>query len=129
VAVDTDDPTEITIGLDFLRKHPDVVERMRRDAQETAESFSWANVVQDSLLGKLQYVAMRQVVTPPGQSQTSTSGDASLPAGADAQAADMPPAATPAAAVADPSSESLAYGGGSMTRRPSVKARTSRKKT
>ena len=122
VAVDTDDPTEITIGLDFLRKHPDVVERMRRDAQETAESFSWANVVQDSLLGKLQYVAMRQVVTPPGQSQASTSGEAGLPA------ATSPAAAAPVA-VADPSSESLAYGGDAMTRRPSVKARTSRKKT
>ena len=29
IALDTDDPTEINIGLDFLRRHPDVVERMR----------------------------------------------------------------------------------------------------
>ena len=33
IALDTDDPTEISIGLDFLRKHPDIVERMRRDAR------------------------------------------------------------------------------------------------
>lgn len=125
VAVDTDDPTEITIGLDFLRKHPDVVERMRRDAQETAESFSWANVVQDSLLGKLQYVAMRQVVTPPGHSQAADMP----PAAAAPEASTVPGASTAPGAVANPSTDSLAYGGDSLTQRPSIKARTSRKKT
>ncbi len=69
IALDTDDPTEINIGLDFLRRHPDVVERMRSDAQETAESFSWKNVVEDNLLGKLRYVALRQLVSPPGKSE------------------------------------------------------------
>ena len=58
--LDTDDPTEINIALDFLRGHPKSVERMRADAQETAESFSWKNVVEDNLLGKLRYVALRQ---------------------------------------------------------------------
>ncbi len=29
IALDTDDPTEINIGLDFLRRHPATVERMR----------------------------------------------------------------------------------------------------
>jgi glycosyltransferase involved in cell wall biosynthesis len=71
IALDTDDPTEINIGLDFLRKHPDIVERMRCDAQETAESFSWKNVVEDNLLSKLRYVALRQLVTPPGKSRVT----------------------------------------------------------
>jgi glycosyltransferase involved in cell wall biosynthesis len=71
IAVDTDDPTEINIGLDFLRRHPDIVERMRCDAMETAQSFSWKNVVEDNLLGKLRYVSLRQLVTPPGKSTAS----------------------------------------------------------
>jgi hypothetical protein len=129
VAVDTDDPSEITIGLDFLRKHPAVVERMRRDAQETAESFSWANVVQDSLLGKLQYVAMRQVVTPPGESKPTVPGGQ---AGADeaASAATAPsPAAPTATAASETNAASAAYGGDSLSTRPSVKPRGSRGKS
>jgi glycosyltransferase involved in cell wall biosynthesis len=156
VALDTDDPSEINIGLDFLRKHPEVVERMRRDAQETAESFSWANVVQDSLLGKLQYVALRQVVIPPGKSEVGRPPAASSqPGGAveatispapepalDAAPTDAAPAreaqaetqpgtqpgstrTTPASPDPDPPADSLAYGGGAMKRRPSIKPRTS----
>jgi glycosyltransferase involved in cell wall biosynthesis len=121
VAVDTDDPAEINIGLDFLRKHPDVVERMRRDAQETAESFSWANVVQDSLLGKLQYVAMRQVVTPPAASAQGKSAPAQSQAEVDARAAKKA-----GQGVAD---DSAAYGGGAMRGRPSIKPRKSGKKS
>lgn len=65
VVLDTDDPVEIGIALDFLRSHPDVVARIRSDAQETARSFRWENVIADTLLGKLQYVARRQLVSPP----------------------------------------------------------------
>ena len=64
VVLDTDDPNEINIALDFLRRHPEVVARMRSDGQETARSFSWENVILDTLLGKLEYVALRQLVTP-----------------------------------------------------------------
>ncbi len=71
IALDTDDPAEISIGLDFVRQHPRIVERLRRDAMETANSFSWKNVVGDNLLGKLRYVAMRQLVTPPGKSHVT----------------------------------------------------------
>jgi glycosyltransferase involved in cell wall biosynthesis len=138
VALDTDDPTEINIGLDFLRKHPDIVKRMRADAQETAKSFSWENVVADNLLGKLRYVALRQLVTPPGKSEASTAltgGPAhALPAGSA-----EPPGST-AALTARPnakaakqgggdslprSDDSLPYGGESVSRRPSVKPQTS----
>ncbi len=68
VVLDTDDPFEINIALAFLRAHPEVVQRLRVDAQETARSFTWENVIVDNLLGKLEYVGLRQLVDPPQQS-------------------------------------------------------------
>lgn len=62
VVLDSDDPTEICIALQYLRDHPDVAERMRREATATATSFSWATIIEDTLLSKLQYVAVRQDV-------------------------------------------------------------------
>jgi len=144
IALDTDDPTEINIGLDFLRQHPDIVERMRYDAMETAESFSWKNVVEDNLLGKLRYVALRQLVTPPGKSRvTPTPADPVDPptaeaAAAAARATGAKPAHGAAVAVpaetetlADgpapggaPAGAGLPYGGQAMTKRPSIKPPT-----
>ncbi|OFW61233.1 MAG: hypothetical protein A2133_11090 [Actinobacteria bacterium RBG_16_64_13] len=112
VVLDTDDPAEITIALDFLRAHPEQVKRLRSDAQETARSFSWENVVIGNLSGKLEYVSSRQLVTPPRQSapteEVSAGGEVSLSA----------PVA-PAGAGAAP--ESMAYGGEAAPRRLSVK--------
>ncbi len=138
IALDTDDPTEISIGLDFLRRHPAAVERMRSDAMETAESFSWKNVVENNLLGKLRYVAMRQLVTPPGKSWVTPAPAAPVkpPTAASAKAASKRGEAGGASAgggapigagstgggTADP--PSLAYGGRSMTDRPSIKPPT-----
>ena len=65
VVLDTDDPFEIAIALDFLGEHPVVAARIRDDAQETARGFSWENVIQDNLIGKLEYVSRRQLVEPP----------------------------------------------------------------
>ncbi|MCX8033389.1 MAG: glycosyltransferase [Thermoleophilia bacterium] len=65
VVLDTDDPAEINIALEFLREHPDVAARLRKEAQETARSFTWENVVRNTLLGKLRYVANRQLVVQP----------------------------------------------------------------
>ncbi len=65
VVLDTDDPFEIGIALDFLGDHPEVAARIREDAQETARGFSWENVIQDNLIGKLEYVSRRQLVEPP----------------------------------------------------------------
>lgn len=116
VVLDTDDPAEITIALEFLRKHPEVVARMRTDGQETAHSFSWGNVIVDSLLGKLEYVAMRQVTTPP-QKSTESSGfetTSALPTSAAARPADTGPA-------------SQAYGGGAVTKRLSVRPQVVKK--
>lgn len=60
VVLDTEDPAEICIALQFLRTHPEAVARLRADAQETARSFTWENVILQTLLGKLAYVASRQ---------------------------------------------------------------------
>ena len=121
IALDTDDPTEINIGLDFLRKHPEVVKRMRHDAQETAQSFSWKNVVEDSLLGKLRYVALRQLVTPPGKSRVTPAGVAPADATAGAEVA---PTAKPKGSAAKKNADGLPYGGESVSKRPSVKPQT-----
>ncbi len=131
IALDTDDPTEINIGLDFLRKHPDTVERMRSDAQETAESFSWKNVVGDNLLGKLRYVALRQLVSPPGKSDATETPAGMAPPGTGATASPAEPGrvtappAAPQGREATGEGDSPAYGGESVTRRPSIKPQTS----
>ena len=91
VVLDTDDPSEISIALDFLRTHPEVVARMRTDAQETARSFSWENVIVDSLLGKLEYVALRQLVNPPAAGTPT----AEPPAAATSDAETAAPAPVP----------------------------------
>ncbi len=110
VVLDTDDPSEINIALEFLRTHPEVVARMRADAQETARSFSWENVIADSLVGKLEYVALRQVVNPPTVE------------------APAPSPMTETAKTAGQGGEScdpLPYSGGSVSRRLAVKPRSS----
>ncbi|MCE5253008.1 MAG: glycosyltransferase [Actinomycetia bacterium] len=121
VVLDTDDPAEIGIALEFLRAHPEVVKRLRSDAKETARSFTWESVVQDTLLGKLEYVSLRQSVTPPQQNDrleaaataedvAGTAGHPGLRTTADAKATGEP-------------TESAAYGGESVGRRLSVKPR------
>ena len=109
VVLDTDDPSEITIALEFLRTHPEVAARIRADAQETARSFSWENVITDSLVGKLEYVAMRQVVSPP------TREPFQVPPGPDA---------TDDADKSEGGREPLPYGGESVSRRLPVKPRS-----
>jgi glycosyltransferase involved in cell wall biosynthesis len=114
VVLDTDDPSEINIALDFLRRHPEVADRIRSDGQETARSFSWASVIVDNLVGKLEYVCLRQLVTPP---QDSMEGSGAVPPPA-------PPAAPAAADAAGASSADLAaaaYGGEATSRRLSFK--------
>ena len=115
VVLDTEDPREINIALDFLRTHPEVVARMRADAQETARSFSWENVIVGNLLGKLEYVSLRQLVSPPHESAPGVSGapESALPAAERA----LPAAADPS----DAASSALPYGGRSVSRRLSVR--------
>ena len=136
VVLDTDDPTEINIALDFLRAHPDVVTRIRTDAQETARSFSWENVIADNLLGKLEYVLLRQVMSPSADGSQrgdvpTPSGEEAAPCPGEAASCTGEPALTPdgsaepaGADLADSGSDSLPYGGRSVSRRLSVKPRS-----
>ena len=65
VVIDSADPTEICIALDQLRNHPDAGTQMRQEARATARRYAWSNVIEDVLLSKLKYVALRQEVAPP----------------------------------------------------------------
>jgi glycosyltransferase involved in cell wall biosynthesis len=138
VVLDTDDPSEINIALDFLRRHPEVAARMRSDAQETSRSFSWENVIVDNLVGKLEYVCLRQLVAPPQDSKKRNATPAEAAAGADcpstAQDCPAPTAKTPVGSgkaastvAATPSSaaaSTAAYGGKSTSRRLAIKPQT-----
>jgi glycosyltransferase involved in cell wall biosynthesis len=124
VVLDTDDPAEISIALGFLRAHPEVVARMRADAQETARSFSWENVIADSIIGKLEYVALRQLVNPPAAG-TLTAGP---PAAATSDAGTASPAPVPKttkpAGRGGEECASSAYGSESVSRPMAVKPRS-----
>jgi glycosyltransferase involved in cell wall biosynthesis len=152
VVLDTDDPSEICIALDYLRAHPEIVRRIRSEAQETARSFSWENVVTGALLNKLEYVCLRQMVSPPGLWASTghpaagpAPGPTDRPSASDAiealPAADsidaQPPADMidgPPLAYANPRTDpdagpvnetpGLPYGGRSVSRRMPVRPRT-----
>ncbi len=115
VVLDTEDPTEINIALDFLRHHPEVSERMRADGQETARSFTWENVIVDTLINKLEYVALRQLVSPPQKSEPS----------ADAPDPRMTSPASPEASPSGGGKPAPAYGGGAVEGHLSVKPQKS----
>lgn len=122
VVLDTDDPTEINIALDFLRRHPDVAARMRTDGQETARSFSWENVIVDNLIGKLEYVSLRQMVSPPHKSAPSA---APQPGSSAAQASATAETLSQSFPPEKEMATSLPYGGYSVGQRLSVKPQVS----
>ena len=62
VVLDTDDPTEIRVALQHLREQPKAKTQMRQEARATAENYSWKKIVEDALLQKLKYTAVRQDV-------------------------------------------------------------------
>ena len=104
VVLDTDDPAEINIALEFLREHPEVAARLRKEAQETARSFTWQNVVRNTLLGKLRYVANRQLVVQPQLLRRPEAPTGEPPAAA--QAPEVMPAELPV--VGEPGTKTLA---------------------
>lgn len=57
VVLDTDDPREIVVQLLRLRDDPAMTVRLKRQAKETARSWTWPKVVPE-LLTKLEYVAL-----------------------------------------------------------------------
>lgn len=80
VVIDSDDPTEINIALQYLRTHPEAANRMRQEAAATARRYTWRTVIEDVLLSKLKYVALRQGVRPPAVAAAEAEpGGASTP--------------------------------------------------
>ncbi|MHB1345234.1 MAG: glycosyltransferase family 4 protein [Thermoleophilia bacterium] len=75
VVLDSDDPLEITVALEYLRRHPEITARIRGEAQNTARSFRWATIIEDTIIGKLKYVAMRQNVRAPSDALSSAGRD------------------------------------------------------
>lgn len=127
VVLDTDDPAEICIALEFLRTHPEAVARLRADAQETARSFTWENVILQTLLGKLAYVASRQETelapgSPPPSpevvSDLSALGDEPGSKPADSKPAEFVPEEAP---PGPPDEPPPAYGGESVNRRIAIR--------
>lgn len=62
VVLDSDDPTEIRVALQHLREHPQARDLLRREARATAENYAWRRIVENALLQKLKYAAVRQDV-------------------------------------------------------------------
>jgi hypothetical protein len=108
VVIDSGDPTEIGIALDQLRSHPDAATQMRQEARATARRYTWTNVIDDILLSKLKYVALRQNVEAPPTLLTSGAA-AALAAGPTATLATAPGPGSPVTSAGH-----AAYGGGSV---------------
>jgi glycosyltransferase involved in cell wall biosynthesis len=60
IVLDSDDPGEINIALHYLRTHPDSSRRIRDEAVATARRYTWRSVIEDVLLSKLSYMALKQ---------------------------------------------------------------------
>ena len=60
VVLDSEDPAEINAALQFLRTHPETQRRMRMEAVATARRYAWRSIIEDILLTKLKYLALRQ---------------------------------------------------------------------
>lgn len=61
VVTETDDPEELVGYLLHLQAHPESAAKIRREARRAASLFTWDEVI-DNLLGKLEYLAVRQGV-------------------------------------------------------------------
>jgi glycosyltransferase involved in cell wall biosynthesis len=73
VVVETDDPEEICANVLYLRDHPALVERMRVAARQTAERFTWEEVIAN-LISKLEYVGMATGVLQAGGPAVTVAG-------------------------------------------------------
>jgi glycosyltransferase involved in cell wall biosynthesis len=60
IVLDSDDPGEINVALQYLRTHPEGSCRIRKEALATAKRYTWRSVIEDVLFGKLKYAALRQ---------------------------------------------------------------------
>ncbi len=56
ISVETDDPREISSYLLYLMENPQIVHKIRHQAKNTANMFTWDRVLED-LLGKVEFIA------------------------------------------------------------------------
>jgi alpha-amylase len=57
--LDTDDPTELTAQIEYLRSDPDLAASMRAAAREQAANYTWDHAV-DRLVDKVVFAAQQQ---------------------------------------------------------------------
>jgi glycosyltransferase involved in cell wall biosynthesis len=71
IVTETDDPDEIVGYLLYLQRHPEEQERIRQNAQNTAQQFLWDRVI-ENLLSKLEFLARKQnIILAPSDSASS----------------------------------------------------------
>lgn len=71
IVTETDDPDEIVGYLLYLQRHPEEQERIRQNAQNTAQQFLWDRVI-ENLLSKLEFLARKQnIILAPSKSASS----------------------------------------------------------
>jgi glycosyltransferase involved in cell wall biosynthesis len=61
LVTETDDPEELVGYLLHVRSNPRLADEIRQEAKRTAALFTWPEVI-ENLLGKLEYLALRQGV-------------------------------------------------------------------
>jgi glycosyltransferase involved in cell wall biosynthesis len=81
VVLDSDDPNEINIALQYLRTHPEAQQRIRKEALATAKRYTWRSVIEDVLLSKLKYAALRQGAGSELAGQAEPAAEPGEPAG------------------------------------------------
>lgn len=57
ISLDTNDPNEIVGNLLYLQHHPHVIEELRQSGYQTAQFYTWEQVIK-KLISKLQYLLM-----------------------------------------------------------------------
>lgn len=71
IVTETNDPDEIVGYLLYLQRHPEEQERIRQNAQNTAQQFLWDRVI-ENLLSKLEFLARKQnIILAPSKSAPS----------------------------------------------------------
>ena len=63
LAVETDDPAELSSYLQLIQAQPDVIQQIQRHAKQTAALFTWNSTIRD-LLAKVEYLAEKQGFRP-----------------------------------------------------------------
>ena len=74
IVLETDNPLEIAHYVQLLSASPRLSERIREEAQRTAERFAWPRVAR-MLLDRLHFAAVASSMEPPAANGTPEAGD------------------------------------------------------